>query len=100
VARYHRRSSPQPDHEGYATLDRIDRVAVAKMAAILRLAIAMDETRTQRVVEIQCVKEGDRFIIQASGVQDLSLEQLTLRQIGNLFEEVFGMNVLLRAANR
>jgi exopolyphosphatase / guanosine-5'-triphosphate,3'-diphosphate pyrophosphatase len=100
VARYHRRSSPQPDHEGYATLDRIDRVAVAKMAAILRLAIAIDETRTQRVVEIQCLKEGDRFIIQASGVQDLSLEQLTLRQIGNLFEEVFGMNVLLRASHR
>jgi exopolyphosphatase/guanosine-5'-triphosphate,3'-diphosphate pyrophosphatase len=70
------------------------------MAAILRLAIAMDETRTQRVVEIQCLKEGDRFIIQASGVQDLSLEQLTLRQIGNLFEEVFGMNVLLRASHR
>ena len=38
VARYHRRASPQPTHEGYATLDRDERVAVAKMAAILRVA--------------------------------------------------------------
>jgi exopolyphosphatase / guanosine-5'-triphosphate,3'-diphosphate pyrophosphatase len=96
VARYHRRSTPQPDHDGYATLDRNDRVAVAKMAAILRVAIALDETRTQRVNGIDCKKDGDRFVISISGAEDLSLEQLTLRQTGSLFEEVFGMNVLLR----
>ncbi len=54
VARYHRRSSPQPEHEGYATLDRSDRVAVAKLAAILRIAIALDETRAQRITNIRC----------------------------------------------
>jgi exopolyphosphatase/guanosine-5'-triphosphate,3'-diphosphate pyrophosphatase len=96
VARYHRRSSPQPEHEGYATLERTERVAVAKLAAILRVAIALDETRSQRINHIQCERDGERFIISVTGVEDLSLEQLTLRQTGNLFEEVFGMNVLLR----
>jgi exopolyphosphatase / guanosine-5'-triphosphate,3'-diphosphate pyrophosphatase len=96
VARYHRRSSPQPEHEGYGTLDRNDRVAVAKLAAILRLAIALDETRTQRINQIHCERDGERFVVSVTGVEDLSLEQLTLRQTGNLFEEVFGMNVLLR----
>jgi exopolyphosphatase/guanosine-5'-triphosphate,3'-diphosphate pyrophosphatase len=98
VARYHRRSSPQPDHEGYATLDRNDRVAVSKLAAILRIAIALDETRAQRVSKVKCVRDGDRFVIHTTGVEELSLEQLTLRQIGNLFEEVFGMSVLLRTS--
>ncbi|MDZ4848746.1 MAG: HD domain-containing protein [Pirellulaceae bacterium] len=98
VARYHRRSSPQPDHEGYATLERTDRVAVAKLAAILRIAVALDETRSQRVNKIKCDRDGDRFVIQVAGVEELSLEQLTLRQTGNLFEEVFGMNVLLRTS--
>ena len=96
VVRYHRRSSPQPDHEGYATLDRNDRVAVAKLAAILRLAIALDESRSQRSSNIRSGRDGDRLIIATQGIEDVSLEQLTVRQSGDLFEEVFGMSVLLR----
>ena len=49
VARYYRRASPQPDHEGYVSLDRDERVAVSKLAAILRLAVALDDSRSQRV---------------------------------------------------
>ncbi len=100
VARYHRRSSPQSDHEGYATLDRYDRVAVSKLASILRIAIALDETRSQRVVNIKCRRDSDRWIVTTSDVEDLSLEQLMVRQTGNLFEEVFGMSVMLRALRR
>lgn len=100
VARYHRRSSPQPDHEGYANLDRQDRVAVAKLAAILRLAIALDESRSQRISGIKCRIENNRLIIVASGVDDVSLEQLALRQTGNLFEEIFGYPVQIRSARR
>jgi exopolyphosphatase / guanosine-5'-triphosphate,3'-diphosphate pyrophosphatase len=97
VVRYHRRSSPQPDHEGYATLDRNDRVAVAKLAAMLRLAIALDESRSQRISNIRCGRDGDRLIIATHGIEDVSLEQLTVRQSGDLFEEVFGMSVFLRS---
>jgi len=100
VVRYHRRSSPQPDHEGYATLDRNGRVAVAKLAAILRLAIALDESRSQRISNIRCRREDDRLVIVTQGVEDVSLEQLTVRQSGELFEEVFGMSVFLRSDTR
>jgi exopolyphosphatase/guanosine-5'-triphosphate,3'-diphosphate pyrophosphatase len=100
VVRYHRRSSPQPEHEGYSTLDRNDRVAVAKLAAILRLAIALDESRSQRISNIRCRREDDRLVIITQGVEDVSLEQLTVRQSGELFEEVFGMRVLLRSDTR
>lgn len=97
IVRYHRRASPQPDHEGYATLDRSDRVAVAKLAAILRLAIALDESRSQRINNIRCRRDGDRLIITTHGIEDVSLEQLTVRQSGELFEEIFGMSVFLRS---
>ncbi len=100
VARYHRRSSPQPDHEGYATLDRTDRVAVSKLASILRVAIALDESRSQRINHLKCRPDRDRLIITTHGVEDVSLEQLTLRQTGNLFEETFGLSVLLRTSRR
>ena len=100
VARYHRRSSPKPDHEGYATLDRDDRVAVAKLAAILRIAIALDESRNQRIHEVKCKVESHRVVLTVRGVEDISLEQLALRQNGGLFEEVFGSQVLLRTSRK
>jgi len=99
VARYHRRASPQPTHEGYSTLDREGRVVVSKLAAILRVAIALDETRSGRVRQIRCVREAKRLIIEAPGVDDVSMEQLALRQNGSLFLEVFGIPVMLRAGH-
>ncbi|MBM3999504.1 MAG: HD domain-containing protein [Planctomycetes bacterium] len=97
TARYHRRASPQPLHEGYALLDREDRVAVAKMAAMLRVAVALDESRSQRVKGFRCHAENGSLVLHVPGVEDLSLEQLAIRQSGTLFEEVFGMPAQLRA---
>lgn len=97
VTRYHRRASPQPTHEGYATLQREDRVVVSKLAALLRVAIALDETRSGRVRQIRCVHEGKRLVIEIPGVEDVSMEQIALRQNGGLFQEVFGIPVMLRA---
>lgn len=96
VARYYRRASPQPDHEGYSSLDRDERVAVCKLAALLRVAVALDESRSQRLTEFRCLREDGRLVISIPNVEDLSLEQLALRQNGALFEEVFGMPLLLR----
>lgn len=98
VARYHRRASPKPNHEGFATLDREQRIAVAKMAAILRVADALDRSYSQRVDEIRVSREKSKLVIAAPNVDDLSLEQLALKQTGTLFEEIFGMPVLLRTA--
>ena len=96
TARYHRRASPQPTHEGYATLERDERVAVSKMAALLRVALALDESRSQRIHEVLCKVENNRLVILVPKVEDLSMEQLALKQSGSLFEETFGMQVLLR----
>lgn len=97
MARYHRRAYPQPSHEGYGTLARDQRVVVAKLSAILRLSIALDESRSGRVKDVRCRRERDRMVIFVPGVDDVSLEQLAMRQNGGLFEEVFGVAVLLRS---
>ncbi len=97
VARYHRRAFPQPSHEAYRLLHRDDRVAVAKMAAILRLAIALDDTRSGRIKEIRCDRERKRLVITVPEVKDVSLEQLAMRQNAGLFQEIYGIPVLLRA---
>lgn len=97
VARYHRRAAPRPTHQGYASLDRDLRVAISKMAAILRVVDAMDRSHSGRVQEIELTRQNRRLTINVPHVEDLSLEQLALEEKGALFEDIFGMEVLLRA---
>jgi exopolyphosphatase / guanosine-5'-triphosphate,3'-diphosphate pyrophosphatase len=96
VARYYRRASPQPSHEGYSALDRDERVAVSKLASMLRIAVALNDSRSRRISDLQCEVRGNRLVISVPNVQDISLEQLALRQNASLFEEVFGLQVQFR----
>ena len=98
VARYHRGASPKVTHLGYSKLDRDQRIAVTKLAALLRVATAMDASRSGRVSEFDCHESGGKLVITVPGVEDLSIEQLTLNRNGLLFEQIFGQSVLLRAA--
>ena len=96
TARYHRRSSPKSIHTVFTALDRDQRIAVVKMAAMLRIADALEASRGQRLHELKFSREGGRLVIAIPQVEDISLEQLALKQTGSLFEETFGMPVLLR----
>lgn len=96
IVRYHRRAYPQPSHEGFATLPRTQRVVVAKLAAILRLAIALDDRRSGRIRTIDVHRDGKNLLITAPGVEDVSIEQVAMRENGGLFRDVYGLPVLLR----
>lgn len=96
TARYHRRASPKSTHKEFTTLSRDQRIAVLKMAAMLRIADALEASRGQRLHELKFSREGGRLVIAIPQVEDLSLEQLALKQSGSLFEATFGMPVLLR----
>ena len=47
--------------------------------------------------EIDCVPDGKQLVINVPGVDDVSLEQIAMRENSGLFHDVFGMPVLLRA---
>lgn len=96
IARYHRRATPQPSHDTFTSLDRDERVAVSKMAAILRLAKSLDASRSQRVQKVRFQRRRNSIDIYVAGVEDLAVEQLALRQTGNLIQEIYGLPVQLR----
>lgn len=98
IARYHRRASPRPEHEGFAQLDRRHRIIVAQLAAILRVADALDRAHNQQIAGLVAARRGGAFEIVVPGVEDLTMETLALKQKGDLFEEVFGLPVRLRKA--
>lgn len=96
VARYHRRASPKSSHSGFANLRRKDRIAVTKLAAILRIAVAMDSSRSQRVHEFECLVDNQQLVIAIPELTDLSMEQMAIQQVGGLFQDTFGLRILLR----
>ncbi|HRA88554.1 MAG TPA: exopolyphosphatase [Planctomycetaceae bacterium] len=99
IARYHRRAAPKPTHEVFARLDRDSRVVVSRLAGILRVAVALDHTGSQRIREITCAVERNRLVVTATNsAGDLSLERMELRQKASLLEDTFGLSVLLREA--
>ena len=101
IARYHRRAVPKPAHEYFARLDRDSRVIVSRLAGILRVAVALDHSGSQRIGDINCTIEKNRLVVTATGVVgDLSLERMELRQKSSLFEDTFGLGVLLREPSR
>jgi exopolyphosphatase/guanosine-5'-triphosphate,3'-diphosphate pyrophosphatase len=95
VARYHRGANPNSRHVGYSQLERNDRVAVAKLAAMLRLAKAFDVSQTQRVQKLTSTMSGNRLQFEPHDVVDLALERLEIGQVSGLFEDVFGAEVIL-----
>lgn len=95
VARYHRRATPKPMHQEYAALDREGRLAVAKLAAILRVADALDRSHGHRIFGIECTLEKDRFVIVVPHADDLTLEQAALQSKADMFEEVYGKTVVV-----
>jgi exopolyphosphatase/guanosine-5'-triphosphate,3'-diphosphate pyrophosphatase len=95
VARYHRRATPRAVHPEYAALSREERLAVAKLAAILRVADALDRSHSQRIAPVACRSEKGRFVIVVKNIEDLTIEQLGIASKGDMFEEVYGRSVVL-----
>ncbi|MBU1693614.1 MAG: exopolyphosphatase [Verrucomicrobia bacterium] len=96
VARYHRRALPAATHPEYMALNRDDRITVSKMAALIRVADALERNHLQQVRDLDFSREPGQFVITVHNVEDLTLERLALKEKGALFEEVYGMPVVLK----
>ena len=95
IARYHRHSTPRPDHPDYAELGAEDRVRVCKLAAILRVADALERTHHQRVHDIGVIVQADKLRLQLKGITDATVEQLAMQSKADLFTQTFGLNVVV-----
>src|SRR5207245_2084802 len=58
AARYHRGSEPKDRHEAFAALNQTDKDTVIKLAAILRIADALDRRHDSRIGDLRCVRNG------------------------------------------
>jgi exopolyphosphatase/guanosine-5'-triphosphate,3'-diphosphate pyrophosphatase len=99
VARYHRRSPPTRTHPEYMSLPREKRMVVSKLAAILRVADALDRGHAQQIRDVRFELNPNEFIIFVPGLPDLSLERRALAAKADLFADVYGQRVRLEEAD-
>ncbi len=95
VARYHRHSCPVLDHPSYAALNTDDRIRVSKLAALLRVADALERTHAQRVSQIEIRQEPGKLRLRLPGLADAAVERLAMDSKADLFEQVFGLAVVI-----
>ena len=96
VARYHSTHVPKDTDEQYRRLRSRDRVTVAKLVAVIRIADALDCSHRQKVNQIRVEMKGHDMIIRGDTTEDCLLEEWTFEVKSEFFQEVFGIRPRLK----
>ncbi len=94
IARYHRRALPSMSHEEFAALSRSARKRVSALAALLRIADALDWSHDSRVLRLAAEKELCNehtwtISLWVRPLADLDDELEHAYEKADLFEKVF-----------
>jgi exopolyphosphatase/guanosine-5'-triphosphate,3'-diphosphate pyrophosphatase len=97
VARYHRGALPKRSHASFAVLRPWQQETVRRLAALLRVANALDRTHAARVVELHAsLVKGRPAVIELLSPYDVGLELAAARRGADLFERQFRRRVEFR----
>ncbi len=94
LARYHRKAEPSPSHPPYNALSRNDKLIINKLAAILRVADALDNPHTQEAAACQFFRQDDQLCYTIKCSSELNAARLALRDKARLFEQIFGLTIV------
>src|SRR3954467_1005941 len=97
VARYHRGTRPKKRHENFNELSVEDQKRVCELAAILRLALALDRTHQQHVGEVRARVRDDVVRIVVQSQDEANVDLWAAERKVDLFEKVFGRKVSFTA---
>lgn len=97
AARYHRKAPPDPSHECYAGLNVKAKDRVRGLAAILRLADALDHDHRQRVLNVVAKKKDSELVLKARTRGDVTLDEWSVGEKGgDLFKAEFKLKPVLK----
>jgi exopolyphosphatase / guanosine-5'-triphosphate,3'-diphosphate pyrophosphatase len=98
-ARYHRGSPPKRKHAEFTALPAEDQRRVSAVAAILRLALALDRTHQQHVANVRTRVTPRRVQITVDSHGDTEVDLWAAERKVELFEKVFGREVRFSASD-
>lgn len=90
VARYVRKSPPSEDHQNFADLSKAQQKVVQKLAAILRVADALDRGRHNVIRDVAVVADNQRLHIELRPRDEADMElaaaEKRAKYLGRVFE--------------
>lgn len=94
VAKYNREDLPS--YEDMTGMSLEGYLKVAKLAAIVKLAAALDSTSNQSVKSVSCSVKGDNLAVAVDTVSDITIEKIDFEDRKELFEEVFNLKPVIK----
>ena len=95
IARYHGIIVPKDQDRNLAVLPTRERIIVAKLIGIIRMADALDRSHKQKI-KIESVRVKDKeLIIRGKSVKNTTLEEWNFAKKSEFFKEVFGIKPVL-----
>lgn len=95
IVRYHRRKRPSTQQSDFAALSTEDRLRVAKLAAILRVADALDRSHDQAITSLEVKLTESEMGLAVCSKRDLAVEMSAIEEKTTLFQDLTGMKVRL-----
>ncbi len=96
IARYHSEREPTFNDARFKALKDNDKTLVSKLAAILKLADALDITHKQNVRSIEISTSGDRLHFTFFTQGEILLEAWNFENYCDFFEEVMGVRPAIK----
>ena len=97
LCRYHRKSMPQPTHGEFQALDLETRDAVVFLIPLLRIAVALDQSQEQKVESVEASIQDRLVELRLVSTKDTDIEQWHAGQVAEVFHQVYGRQMVLRA---
>ena len=101
IARYHRKGPPDPSHPGYRDLSKEARGKVRGLAAILRIADALDREHRQKIESVRAAVDrgAGRVTLFLRGTDDRELEEWTVGAKASLWRDEYDLDVTIAKAD-
>jgi exopolyphosphatase / guanosine-5'-triphosphate,3'-diphosphate pyrophosphatase len=97
LVRYHnRKSEPAGHHPAYSALDDADKPVARRLAAILRIAEALDHSHRQRVLKIRTTFQRGAVCLQVYARGDATEDLRDAGRSAELFEKEFHVKIYFR----
>ena len=96
LVRYHRKALPSETHPEFAGLSKEARLVLEPLAAMLRLADALDRQHRRLVTGVQLTTKGEKVEMVVSARLPADLELAAVGQKADMFQKVFGRALIVR----
>ncbi|MEG1427082.1 MAG: hypothetical protein RSC76_05275 [Oscillospiraceae bacterium] len=91
VSGYNEFNVPDSDDMNYRILSDTERIAVAKLVAMFRLANALDKSQKNKISLQKIQIKEDVLTISVTASENILLEQWAFQECADFFREIFGI---------